>query len=85
MAITLPSKEPIYRGLRDAPVSLIELVRTLEPAVLTPTPDRRRRAMKAGCQFSDREISLRLWLIRLVFFPRCELEQPFAGQRQRSS
>ena len=85
MAITLPRKEGIYRCLRDAPVPFIELVRTLEPAVLTPTPNCRRRAMKAGGQFSDGEISLSLRLVGLALCPRCELQQPLAGEREGSS
>ena len=58
MAITLPSKERIYRCLRDAPVPLIELVRTLEPAMLAPVSDRARAAMKSRREFGHRELAL---------------------------
>lgn len=41
--------------------------------------------MKAGCQVSDREISLPLRLVGLVFFPPCQLQQSLAGKREGSS
>ena len=59
MAITLASKERSYGCLRDAPVLVIELVRTVESAVLAPVPYRARAAMKSRREFGHCELSLR--------------------------
>jgi hypothetical protein len=58
MAITLASKERSYGCLRDAPVLIIELVRTVESAVLAPFSDRARAAMKSRREFEHRELAL---------------------------
>src|SRR5947209_12151737 len=73
---TLLTKESIHSCARNPPVATVQLVGTFEAAVLAPTPDRRRGAVKAFGQFGYREIPSGRRLLGLAFVTRRELQEP---------
>src|SRR2546426_402393 len=81
MLAALLGEEGIHGRQWDAPITAVQLVRTLEAAMLAPLADGRRRAMKSRRHFGHCEVRLGS-VGRGLAAIRRKFQEPVPGERQ---